>query len=222
MSDPVAGGDEFVERFLDRKTAERYRDRYHSGRHARVNERERACLRELLGGLGRLEVSLDLPSGTGRLADILAAASQRVILADSSPLMLEIAKEEMGETPADYLQTNAERIDLPTGSVDLILCHRLLSHVPDPDSRARIMQELARVTRRYLVISCYPPGVRTRVKVCFRRLFSGGRRVKTPATLKEYLSLAGACGLRLVGRHALRRVPFRAEFVVFERPPAGN
>jgi ubiquinone/menaquinone biosynthesis C-methylase UbiE len=220
MNKPTPGNDEFVDRFMQRQAAERYRDRYRSGRHAKVNQRERACLHQLVAGLGPLEVSLDLPCGTGRLADILAKASRKVILADSSPLMLELAKEELGETPAEYLQTNAERIDLPTGSVDLILCHRLLSHIPAAEVRARIMKELARVTRRYLVISCYPPGIRTRIKGLLRRVFPGSRSAKQPATLKEYLDLANAVGLRLVGRHTLRPAPFRADFVVFEKANA--
>lgn len=220
MAEQEMNSAEFVERFMDRKKAERYRDRYRSGRHARINEMERACLGKLLAELGPTEVSLDLPCGVGRLGDLMAKTAKRVILADTSPLMLEMAREELGDSKYTYLQTNAEKIDLPTGSVDLILCHRLLNHIPEADVRSRMVKELTRVTRRYLVMSCYPPGVRTRIKVFFRKLLSGGRPVKTQATVSEYLELAAQNNLRLVRRDVLRRTPFTAEFVVFERANA--
>lgn len=210
--------DEFVERFMDRKAAQRYHDRYLSGRHARVNHKERAALRELLGTMPRLEVILDLPSGTGRLGDLLAEFADRVILADSSPIMLEIAREDLGDK-AEYLQTNAEKIDLPTDSVDLVLCHRLLNHVPDPDGRARMTRELARVSRRYVVISCYPPGIRTRVRRIARKLMGRAPSTKRPASLQEYIDLAAQAGLRPIRRSVLRRIPSTAEFVLFEHVP---
>lgn len=204
---------------MDRRRAERYRDRYLSGRHARVNRLEHAALRELLGPLAPMEVTLDLPCGAGRVGDVLAEVSQRVILADSSPLMLEMAREQCGDQGYTYLQTLAEKIDLPDGSADLILCHRLLNHIPEPASRAAIMKELARVTRRYLLISCYASGVRTRMKSFLRRLIPGRRPVKTPPTLREYLDLARESGFRVAQRSVLRRIPSRAEFVLFERTP---
>ncbi|HOQ88478.1 MAG TPA: hypothetical protein PLQ89_22470, partial [Phycisphaerae bacterium] len=94
MADQAPQQAEFVERFLDRKAVERYRDRYRTGRHARVNQMERAALRDMLGSLGRLTTALDLPCGTGRLGDLFAQIADRVILADSSQLMLEVARED--------------------------------------------------------------------------------------------------------------------------------
>ena len=176
---------EFVERFMDRKAVQRYRDRYHTGRHARVNQMERAALQHLLSGLGRLEVAADLPSGVGRLGDVLAQVADRVILADSSPIMLEIAKKDLGEGKYQYLQTNAEQIDLPTAGVDLVFCHRLLNHIPDPEGRARIVKELARISRRYVVISCYPPSIRTRIKLAVRRLIGSSKPARQPASIRE-------------------------------------
>lgn len=208
--------DEFVTRFMDRRRAERYRDRYRTGRHARINEREHAALRELLNGRGRFEVALDLPCGAGRLADVLTERSDRVILADSSQLMLDIAREDLGEAKYSYLQTNAESIDMPDASVDLVFCHRLLNHVNDADSRARMVMELARVTRRYLAFSCYPPGIRTRLKNLLRR-FVPGRPAQSTPTLREYLHLAAHSGLRPVRREVVRRLPFAAELVLLEK-----
>lgn len=216
MQENSLSATEFTDRFLERKNAERYRDRYRSGRHARINELEQNSLRKLLSGLGNLDVALDLPSGTGRLAGVLGEYADRVILADTSPVMLEFARANLGDA-AEYLRTNAEAIGLPAESVDLVFCHRLLNHVPDPGVRARIMTELARVSRRYVVVSCYPPGLRTRFKVFIRTLFGSTSSRRERGSLDEYIELAVAAGLRLAGRSRFRRPPYTAEFVLFER-----
>jgi ubiquinone/menaquinone biosynthesis C-methylase UbiE len=215
MKQPQPGGVEFVERFMDRRAAERYRDRYRSGRHARVNQMEQTALRELLRPVGRLNAAMDLPCGTGRLAAVLRETADRIILADSSPIMLELAREEAGEA-AEYLQTNAEQIDLPTGSVDLVFCHRLLNHIPDSEARARIVKELARISRKYVAISCYPPGLRTRFKTLVRKLVGAAASANKQASLDEYITLAAAAGLKPAGRTVFRRPPYQAQFVLFE------
>ncbi|HON67910.1 MAG TPA: methyltransferase domain-containing protein [Phycisphaerae bacterium] len=217
MADQAPQQAEFVERFLDRKAVERYRDRYRTGRHARVNQMERAALRDMLGSLGRLTTALDLPCGTGRLGDLFAQIADRVILADSSQLMLEVAREDLGDGKYEYLQTHAEQIALPNDGVDVVFCHRLLNHIPDPAVRARIVQELARVSRRYVLLSCYPPGLRTRLKLTLRNLLGMHDPAKQPATITEYIDLAQRNGLRVVRRHVLRRLPVTAELVLFEK-----
>lgn len=220
MHNENRSGAEFVDRFMDRKAAERYRDRYRSGRHARINQIEQQSLRSLLDGLKKLEVAMDLPCGTGRLAKVLGEYAGRVVLADTSPLMLELAREELGEA-AEYIQTNAEAINLPAGSVDLVFCHRLLNHVPDLAARARIMAELARVSRHYVVISCYPPGLRTRFKMLIRGLFGSTAKQRERGSVDEYIALAQTAGLRLAKRSRFRRPPYTAEFVLFERVERG-
>ena len=154
----------FDERFSTRAQAERYRDRYRTGRHARTDQREHEALRRLLAGVERVPAALDLPCGVGRFSSLLAEHADRIVMADSSPIMLELAREELPDLPAEYLCTCAEDIDLTDESVDLVFSHRFLTHIDDADLRRRILVELSRVSRRYLVLSFYPPSLRNRCR----------------------------------------------------------
>jgi ubiquinone/menaquinone biosynthesis C-methylase UbiE len=66
----------------------------------------------MLAGMAHLESALDLPCGTGRLSHVFREVARRVILADSSQVMLEVAREDHPNLDANYLLTSAERIDL--------------------------------------------------------------------------------------------------------------
>lgn len=205
----------FAARFVNRAQAERYRDRYKTGRHRKVDQRERAALRELLGHVGRLSSVMDLPSGVGRLTPVLAEVADRVILADSSPIMLELAREEMKDRLAEYRELDAESIAMPDGSVDLIFSHRFIHHIHNAESRMRIIREIARVTRRYVIFSYYPPGIRSMLRRGARRLM-GKNDKDRPATLAGFVAEVATAGLRLVHRQTLRRIPPGA-FFLFER-----
>ncbi len=219
QSVPDSGSDHalFAARFITRQQAERYRDRYRKGRHVRIDRIERAILRELLGGLGRFEVALDIPSGTGRLSPLFGEVSNKLILADSSPVMLEMAREEVSHPCVEYLETDIQRMSLPDHSVDIIFCHRLLHHIHNADTRARIFAELSRVTRRYAILSYYSPGLRTRWRWLARRLLGRAALRDRPAPLRQFMAEAAAAGLRPIRQKTLRRFPFAAVFVLFEK-----
>ncbi|HUU86097.1 MAG TPA: methyltransferase domain-containing protein [Phycisphaerae bacterium] len=207
----------FQKRFESRRQAERYRDRYKTGRHARMDRMERAALCELLQGIDKVEVALDLPSGTGRLSPVVAEFAKRIILADSAEDMLAIARDDLPDLPAEYLQTDAQKIQLPDRSVDLVFSHRFLNHIYDPAERACILGELARVSRRYVALSYYAPSIRWRWRRLFKRLLGKGRTYDRVPTTRHFLVETSAAGLRPVRRTTLRRFPLTAAFFLFER-----
>ncbi|MGB9624505.1 MAG: class I SAM-dependent methyltransferase [Phycisphaerae bacterium] len=207
----------FAARFVTREQAERYRDRYRKGRHVRIDRIERAILRDLLGGLGRFEATLDVPSGSGRLSPLFGEVSNKLILADTSPVMLEMAREEVSHPCVEYLETDIRNVSLPDGSVDMVFCHRLLHHIHNADTRARIFSELSRVTRRYAILSYYSPGLRTRWRWFARRILGRAELRNRPAPLKQFMAEAAAAGLRPIRQRTLRRFPFAAVFVLFEK-----
>jgi len=213
MQDPGA----FDQRFSNRAQAERYRDRYKTGRRAETDQLERAALRELLGGIGRVAVAMDLPSGTGRLSPVLAETADRVILADSSPAMLDVAREDHRDLPADYLQTDAQNVKLSDRSVDLVFCHRFLHHIDSASLRASILGELARVTRRYVLLSYYPPGWRSRWRWFIRSALGRVRPIDQLATMEQFFQETSAAGLRPVRRIPMRRFRATGVFCLFER-----
>ncbi len=207
----------FVERFISRKQAEHYRDRYRTGRHAGIHRLEQAALRKLLGSLDPIETAMDLPCGTGRLSGVLADVADRVVLADASGMMIELAREEMAGRNVDCCLTTAEAITMPSASADLIFCHRLFNHIPDLETRARIFREFARVSRQYVVLSSYPSGLRTKFRRLMRRIFQPSRKPSVSGSASEVIMMAAGAGLKLISRCTIRRFPVRAEFLLFTR-----
>jgi SAM-dependent methyltransferase len=85
------------------------------------------------------DVVLDLAAGTGAVARVAARLGAEVIASDSSAHMLE-------HVPAGIrtLVCPATALDLPDGSVDVVLCQQGLQFVPD---RAAALREALRVLR---------------------------------------------------------------------------
>lgn len=216
MNNAKSGESQFRDRFLTRAQVERYRDRYITGRRGRIDRMERAAIRALLRDHGRMSTAMDIPCGTARLSPVLAEFAERVILADASPMMLEVACEDVRGYRADPLCADIENIELPDRSVDLVFCHRLLHHVHDRRARTRIIGELMRVSRRFVLLSYYTPGFRDRFR-WWAGLISGESSANTrPALRRRFLKESRSAGLTLVGSETLRRFPLCAEFFLFE------
>ena len=98
---------------------------------------------------GRLGRILDLPCGTGRFRAVLQDGCKDLWSMDASREMLAAAPPRTG------FQGSAHAIPLQDGSVDAILCSRLLHHFELPEQRMGILQELARVSRRWVFLSYF-------------------------------------------------------------------
>jgi ubiquinone/menaquinone biosynthesis C-methylase UbiE len=95
---------------------------------------------------------LDLPCGTGRITELLLDQGLQVTAGDISQPMLEAAEAKLARfgDRVDFRQLDLEGIDLPDSSFDLISCIRLFNHV-GPSERGRMLRELARVSRRFVI-----------------------------------------------------------------------
>ncbi len=85
------------------------------------------------------------PGDTGFLAAELVEPGGRLICSDSAPAMLGIAKQRaaaQGITNVEFMELTMEWLDLPTASVDVILCRWGLMLSADP---AGALQEWRRV-----------------------------------------------------------------------------
>ncbi len=211
---------DFLARFRTREQATHYRDRYRTGRRGKIDAKERAVMRALISPLGPLSVALDIPSGTGRLSSLLMEFADTTILADASPIMLELAREELGAERVAFLQTDAEQIGLADASADLVFCHRLLHHLHDVRLRARIFGELARVSRRYVLLTYFTPGFRDRFRWWIGRAGGRARADTRPVLKRGFLRECAAAGLRPIAQRAIRRFPLAAEFILFEKVTA--
>jgi ubiquinone/menaquinone biosynthesis C-methylase UbiE len=87
------------------------------------------------------------PGDTGLLAAELIRPGGTLISSDGSEAMLEIARgraEQMGIDNVEFAQLELEWIDLPTGSVDAVLCRWGVMLVVDPEAALREMRRVLR------------------------------------------------------------------------------
>ncbi len=107
-------------------------------------------LETLLPGSGRV---LDLGGGPGRYTIWLAERGYRVVLADLSPALLEIAKEKIAQSGvASNVEsvTVADARDLsrwPDDSFDAVLSLGPFYHLPEPSDRKSAAAEMVRVLK---------------------------------------------------------------------------
>jgi SAM-dependent methyltransferase len=87
------------------------------------------------------------PGDTGFLAAELVNPAGMLVSSDASEAMLDIARgraEVLGITNVEFMRLELEWIDLPTASVDAILCRWALMLLLDPEAAAREMRRVLR------------------------------------------------------------------------------
>lgn len=112
-------------------------------------ELEEPVVREILDALP-VGVALDAACGTGRHAAYLAALGHTIVGVDSSPGMLDVAREKIPD--GEFHEAELDVLPLEDDSVDLVVCAIALVHLPQIEQPFR---EFARVLRPggHLVVS---------------------------------------------------------------------
>jgi ubiquinone/menaquinone biosynthesis C-methylase UbiE len=156
----VPNNDRVKGHYRDRAVADRYDDdrfggvrrRMRNARELRAVGRAIAQARELGTPIGDV---LDLPCGTGRLLSLLHRDGIRFVGADTSLAMMAHArtKAAAGGKPgvADLVQCEADRLPFKDRSFDCVVSLRFMLHLDGP-ARRQSLAEMARVSRRWLVI----------------------------------------------------------------------
>ncbi len=129
------------------------RHRFATLARARRNARKWRAIEIALREAGPVESVLDVPCGTGRFTGTLADRGLLVVASDISIEMMRVsAGKAAGHAGvAGHVQADAERLPLRTGAVDCVLSIRFLFHC-DAATRVRILREMKRVSRRWLVV----------------------------------------------------------------------
>ncbi|HPC97156.1 MAG TPA: class I SAM-dependent methyltransferase [Sedimentisphaerales bacterium] len=130
--------------------------------HRLTTWRELAIARRALAMAGDPDVVLDLPCGAGRFWPLLAEKpGRRILAADANQDMLRVARQMQPQELVERVecfQCSAFETGLDDGSVDCILCMRLLHHIPEPAQRLAMLREFHRVTRDTVCISLWVDG----------------------------------------------------------------
>jgi SAM-dependent methyltransferase len=107
------------------------RDEFFATGHAEFAELA-ICLRLHLPELRYSGTALDFGCGVGRLTQPLAGLFNQVIGVDISQPMLERAQQENTQPNIRWLLNLTDDLQqIPSGSVDFVLCHIVLQHMPN-------------------------------------------------------------------------------------------
>lgn len=155
--------------YADPKTADSFDARRFGGPIGELIAAEQArVLAEFIGPLENRTV-LDVGTGTGRAAFLLARGGALVTGVDASEEMLRVARARAAQepVPVTFLVGDAHKLQFPDRSFDVVVCLRVVMHSPEWKA---VVAELCR-SAKALVILDYPSSR------SFARLQSSGRKV---------------------------------------------
>ncbi len=125
-----------------------------------VHAKEWDRLREMLGPAEKVEAALshalegaplgqllDIGTGTGRIAELLAGRADHVVALDKSPEMLRLARARLQNLPFEgweLVQSDFGALPFKAESFDTIVFHQVLHYAHEP---AGVLQEAARACR---------------------------------------------------------------------------
>ena len=189
--------------------------RYRSLDQAWVNWREQRLLAQLLTQcqLARGTV-LDVPCGYSRFAPVYARLGITAIGADAHYDMAHLAAANHARQDRErWLCANVLALPFIDSVFDSVLCIRLLHHRYSDAERQRILCELTRVSRRFVIISFY----RSTLLHTVARHWRGSRGRLAMMTLPHLRELAQASGLQIERVHSLLRFCHAQTFVVLTK-----
>ena len=192
--------------------------RYRSLDQAWVNWREQRLLAQLLTQCQLAKGTvLDVPCGYSRFAPLYARLGITATGADVSYDMTHLAAANHARHGRErWLCANVLALPFIDSVFDSVLCIRLLHHRYSDAERQRILCELARVSRRFVILSFY----RSTLLHTVARHWRGSRGRLAMMTLPHLRELAQASGLQIAQVHPLLRFCHAQTFVVLTKTSA--
>jgi len=183
--------------YQDRRTAESYDDVRFSRLSGRVfNELEKRCIVRAFADIPKDSRVLDLPCGTGRLAEPLLDVGYSVIGVDISATMLEQASRRLKRFGSRFTSFVCDVHDMPVRPerFEAALCARVLMHFP-LDRQIAFLKAVAAVTQGSVVFtqSLSTPYQRFRRRV--KRLIGNPPSATYPITESDLRQLLNGAGL---------------------------
>jgi 2-polyprenyl-3-methyl-5-hydroxy-6-metoxy-1,4-benzoquinol methylase len=208
-----------IHHYKDIAVAERYDRERFSGIAGRVfNALERRVISRAFRPISRSLTVLDLPCGTGRLAETLLADGFHVVGVDISPSMLDVARRKLLRFGSQF-QTRVgdvrELARAERGTYDVALCARVLMHFP-LEEQIEFLKSVALLTRGSVVFSQSLSTPYQRMRRRIKKLLRNAGPAAYPITEKQLKVLLEGAGLREVRRLRLSRLLSEAMCVVTE------
>lgn len=206
------------QRYLDEHVVDQYEEKRYRGPIRGLKHRLWVrLLHRALQQVGDAQSVLDVPCGTGFLSEVLHDRFLLTVVSDVSPAMVRktLSRAEVAGVVADI-----GRLPFPQGSVDCVVNVRFMVHFGH-DERTRFLTELARVSRRWVLVNY---NHRYTLKYALRLVRTAlgslpGKRTTRKCSRRELRDEAAAAGLRVVRVFPELSLPFLAErwMVLFEK-----
>ncbi len=209
-----------AEHYKRDEVAENYDRQRFSGLAGRTfNFLEKRLIRRAFDDLPRsTTLVVDVPCGTGRLAEVLLDMGFRVTGIDIALPMLEVARRRLGRFGDRFNICVADARELVVArKFEAALCARVLMHFPMAEQLLLIRAVTAATTRRVV----FTQGLDTAYHRLRRRLKQVLRHEAPavyPLTSKDLRTLIEAAGLREIRRYSL--LPMISEEVIVVCEPA--
>jgi ubiquinone/menaquinone biosynthesis C-methylase UbiE len=203
MNSPIGAQEYRAKATYSGEVARDYDKKRFSKRFGRwIDKREKLSVTRALGRIPAGSSLLDMPCGTGRITEHLLNLGYKVSGADISRDMIELgrAKLEKYANFAGFHVVDAEDTKLPAASFDCVTSIRLMGHLPR-DVKVRILKEMSRISREYLVIAFYETNFLRSLKWFLRYgSLQSSNRSWYPITHSDLRRLLEECGLEVVAR----------------------
>ncbi len=202
-----------------------YLRRRYGGSQSIMNRRERRYVAQMLERIGPVPRVLDLPCGHGRFTPQLREATTEVLTcADHNRKNIKAlldAEDDAGTPIKTVLVDLFETLPFESGAFDLVFNFRFFHHIFDPEQRLHVIAELARVSRRYLLVSYYDDVFvhRTQKKLWKHRKH---RRTLPMVAARQIHAEFAAAGFRVVADRAVLPVLHAHRIALLERRPADS
>ncbi len=158
---------------------------------------------------------LDVPCGFGRFASLFLEHKMKVTSADLSPAMVSRTRENlsylMGEK--NFLVASVKELPFKDGSFDITFTVRLLHHNFTADERIKILKELRRISKRYVIVTMYRENLFHKLTRRLRRL----KRIIIMLSDMEMEREINACGLRIVEKRIMMPIFHSQVFLLLEK-----
>lgn len=141
------------QRYQDTEYAENYDRRRFSSLFGRIaHALDMRALDRATARCSKGALFLDVPCGTGRLLSHLAMRGFRVVGADVSREMIQVARrKEYAGNLERFVVSEAEKLPFPDRYFDHVTSGRFLAHLP-PESRITVLKEFARVSKGVIIV----------------------------------------------------------------------
>ena len=156
--------------------------------------RERRLIGRLLGSQGKVGTLLELPCGGGRLSPSFAPWTGLLIQADTGwGQLVHASRSAPLPVPRVVMAASGFHIPVRDASLDGVACVRLNHHLPTAEERRRLLEELLRVAKRYVLMTFFDHrSVKNRLRM-FR-----GQPSKLTMTTEEVAGIAREHGAEVV------------------------